>query len=131
MKNQNVGGCMFCGQTYIPTKDYPEYNSERGVTEENWLDYQATMHCKCDEARGFQHREMVKTTTKNNIDYLLGEDYPKASKLLKYATDILVEGSVGKVSVDVSGRIKAYLIRGAKGDIKFRRVVTDVDEMES
>lgn len=136
--NTNYGACRFCGQTFLVEPEELENYCQPFTVEEmesdkldeviNWV---ATMRCNCEGARHEQYVEGVKEQTKANIDELFSDDHSEAAEVLKAAADILAEGKIAGLAMQLGKKTRASMTRNTKGEIKVKRTVTSTDTLES
>ena len=128
----NRGGCLFCGQMYIlDDEQMKEAVGGEKLSQEELLDHQATMQCKCSDARGYQYKIKTKERTKNNIEELFGIYHPEATRLLKAAVDIIVDDKITGLILNLGMRTKVSMDKDKKGVIKVKRIITQEDTLES
>lgn len=128
----NKGGCLFCGQLYMLDEDeLEEVVGGEGLSQEELLDHQATMQCKCSDARSYQYKIKTKERTKNNIEELFGIYHPEATKLLKAAVDVLVDDKITGLTLNLGMRTRVSMDKDKKGVIKVKRTITQEDTLES
>lgn len=118
-----TAACRFCGQ--IVQLDTDE-NLTAAQAEE-----QATMMCKCDQAVEYQKEALRKEKALQNVNTLFGEDAPDGKrigegivKILQQAVEVIYNGSLAKITLNIRGGIKATVSQNSKGEINVERMET-------
>lgn len=119
------GACLFCGQ-YIVLSD--EEEMPESMIEADRL---ATMQCSCMEAREFQRKVKRSASAKTKVQNMFGnnlqEQYraeAECIELLKDCIDLLIDGRIAKVSIDLPMGVKAKISMSAEGKIRIERSLT-------
>ena len=126
------GACIFCGQYTVLTDE------EADLVEKEELpgavvvaDRIATMKCSCKEAREFQKKKKRSVNAKAKIEDVFHADLPEqlrarseCMEMLKGCIDLLIDGQISKVKVDMPLGIKASMSMSADGRIKIERSLT-------
>jgi len=92
---------------------------------------QATMMCKCDQAVEYQKEALRKEKALQNVNTLFGEDAPDGKrigegivKILQQAVEVIYNGSLAKITLNIRGGIKATVSQNSKGEINVERMET-------
>lgn len=119
----NVAPCRFCGQMV-------QIAIEKKLTKPQ-AEEEATMRCECMEAVAYQKEKRRKEKALKNIEKLFGEGAEPEKRIRQGIKTILTEtvaeiceGGLEKVTLDISGGIKASICQNAKGEIKIERKET-------
>ena len=120
---KKTGCCIYCGQTRM-------LEVEGNVTEE-WLNELATDECNCIEAEIARKRAETQAEAEENVETLFRNDMPEAADLLRAAIPAIVKGTLSKIAVDTGRKVKAQVVRTAKGAVKVERSETSKTVIES
>ena len=123
--------CKFCGQ--LVSANVPD------DADENVLQEIGTEHCSCWEAEKYRKRKMQVSQAKIEISALLqSEDKTRGIKkvdkkvveLLNTAADLMGEGIIHKISVNITGGGTANITIGSSGKISVQRSVQFKEKRE-
>lgn len=123
-----TGTCRFCGQT-AAREALEEWQQEE-------IDELVTETCECLEARLYANEKGQKERANERIDLLFGKQSAVAVKdaavdLLHRAVDLICEGSISAVTIDIGNGVKAKINITSKGFIKVTRTKTDTSAYEA
>ena len=118
-----TAACRFCGQMV-------QLDTDENLTAAQ-AEEQATMMCKCDQAVEYQKEALRKEKALQNVNTLFGEDAPDGKrigegivKILQQAVEVIYNGSLAKITLNIRGGIKATVSQNSKGEINVERMET-------
>ena len=118
-----TAACRFCGQMV-------KFDGDENLTEAQ-AEEQATMSCNCDRAVEYQKEALRKEKALQNVNTLFGEDAPDGKrigggivKILSAAVEVIYNGSLAKITLNIRGGIKATVSQNSKGEINVERMET-------
>jgi len=128
MKNKR-GACRFCGQQKII--EVPE------TLEQEEIDEEVTLECRCAEARGYQEKREREEKTqaqmvsaKGTVYELFHEEFPEIEDVLNECIPLLVNLKARKILVNTGKKVTAS-VSISKGTIKVERVEKSVYSRET
>lgn len=134
-KERLYGTCKFCRQIRIISEseliDIKEACGDDYEPTQTELDSLASVNCDCEDSRLLQHLADIKLATKENITMLFSKDFTEEASLMNQIADLMCEGKISKVSLQLRHNTKATMARNNVGEIKIQKVVTDKNELLS
>lgn len=113
-----MGACRFCGQTYM-------INVISEEAEEDFLDEQATLTCKCDDAMHYTKFKKVE----EKIERILSDCSEDAVEISKEALRLVEAGSITSAKINV-GCISIAITISSKGDVKLKKTIKTEKELK-
>ncbi|MBE5934668.1 MAG: hypothetical protein E7262_02605 [Lachnospiraceae bacterium] len=104
------GACRYCGQYHLLEEEH-EDEEER--------DRQATLICKCVEAKWYQNIQSKKERYEYSVNTILKDEYPEVKELLILAADMIIEEKARKLSIQIDKQTKIEVVNNAK-EIKIK-----------
>lgn len=120
-KSAYTAPCRFCGQ--ITQFEAGPLTREQEIEE-------ATMRCDCGDAALYQIKKEQERKALENIRALFGSETGEddegrtAISILNAAVSEILEGKVEKITLNLTGGIKAIISVNRSGEIKVERVET-------
>lgn len=118
-----TAACRFCGQMV-------QLDTDEELTAAQ-AEEKATMSCGCDRAVEYQKEALRKEKALQNVKTLFGEDAPDGNrigegivKILSAAVEVIYNGSLAKITLNIRGGIKATVSQNSKGEINVERMET-------
>lgn len=117
----NAAHCRFCGQVTQTPEEMTIPQAEE----------YATMNCDCPVAVDYQTKKIRCEKAMNNVQKLFGQEADPEDRCPEEIVDLLREG-VGqvysgyleKITLNMSGGLKACISQNAKGEINVERIET-------
>ena len=115
-----IGKCRFCGQMMTLDKEMTEHEAEEI----------ATLQCGCQESVIYERDIKRRQKAIMNITELFGHGAQNGKvaeeivKILKEAVEIIQNGSITKIALEIRGGTKATISMNGKGEISVERTET-------
>lgn len=117
------GTCKFCGQMRMVKADV-------NATEEE-LNELAVEDCKCDGAQHFRKKRTEAEIAKCNIDNLFADHYPCVAAVLKECIPLVQDGSIKKITLNVTSKVKATMNKTTKDSLLVNKTMIAKEELDT
>lgn len=118
--HEEVGACIFCGQTYMFA------NVSMG---EEQLNEAATEKCTCYEARDWSMKRNRSRKIREKVNEIFTEE--EYSELMNLAADMILTGVLDKVTIKTDAGETGTISTTSKGAVKIQRSRTTQNTAEA
>lgn len=118
--HEEMGACIFCGQTYMFA------NVSLGTEQ---LNEAATEKCNCEEAKEWRVKRNRSRKIHKKVDKIFTEE--KYSKFMSLVADMVLVGSLKKVAVEMDTGETGTISITSKGAVKIQRSRTTRNTAEA
>lgn len=118
----SYGACIYCGQIY-------QFDTLTEFANDEELNKQATIKCKCTEAQEFQHILARKEKALKKIAKW-SEDYPDAAIALNRTIDLVNDEKIKSIKIDTGYDTKFTLELTGKGNLRMKKEVKKTTSAE-
>lgn len=108
--HEEMGACIFCGQTYMFA------NVSMG---EEQLNEAATEECNCEDAKEWRMKRNRSRKVHKKVDEIFTEE--KYSKFMNLAADMVLTGDLDKVAIKMDTGETGTITITQKGSVKIQR----------
>lgn len=116
---EEMGACIFCGQTYM--------FANVGLSTEQ-LNEAATERCTCEEAKNWQTKRNRAEKVHKKTERIFAND--KCLNFMMMSADMVLSGELDKVTVKMDDGTVGTIAWTKKGSIKIQRSKTTQDTAE-
>lgn len=116
---EEMGACIFCGQTYM--------FANVGLSAEQ-LNEAATEKCTCEEAKNWQTQRKRAEKVRKKTERIFAND--KCMDFMMTSADMVLSGELDKVTVKMDDGTVGTIAWTKKGSIKIQRSKTIQDAAE-
>lgn len=116
---EEMGACIFCGQTYM--------FASVGLSTEQ-LNEAATERCTCEDAKNWQMQRNRAEKVRKKTERIFADD--KCLDFMMMSAEVVLSGEVDKVTVKMDDGTVGTIALTKKGSIKIQRSKTIQDAVE-
>ena len=120
---EQQGACRFCGQIRML--------HTMGMMKEELLNEAATQLCDCPEADKYARHLRKKEKAYERIRSIYHDMPEDIQELMGAAVDLMLEDRMEKVTLHITGKLKAQISMTSKGNIKIDRTETRKSSTEA